>query len=119
MVIESLKPLRVRLRDRTIDLRPGQPLELNDDEAALLLAKKSDKVWPVLRPGDVVEWRSPALPKQQGEVLVVHPDKTFSVYHPLTETLCRLPSGWVIKVIRPPINTQGSATQLHGGCNDQ
>ena len=49
--------------------------------------------------GNWVEWLSPALPKQQGEVLAVYPDGTFEVFHPLTETLCRLPVKWVIRVV--------------------
>jgi hypothetical protein len=44
MVIEVLKPLRVHLRDRTVDLRPGQPTELNDEEGARLLEKRPDVV---------------------------------------------------------------------------
>ena len=99
MVIEVLKPLLVHLRDRTVDLRPGQPTELDDEEAARLLAKKPDKVRPVLHPGDTVDWLSPALPKQQGEVLEVYDDGTFEVWHPLTETLCRLPMTWVVQVV--------------------
>lgn len=99
MVIEVLKPLRVHLRDRTVDLRPGQPTELNDEEAARLLAKKPDKVRPVLHPGDLVEWLGPALPRQQGEVLAVFGDGIFEVWHPLTERLCRLSVSWVLRVV--------------------
>ena len=98
MVIEVLKPLRVHLRDRTVDLRPGHPTELNDEEAVRLLEKKPDAVRPVLCPGDVVEWLSPALPKQRGEVRAVSHDGNFEVYHPLAGTLCRLPMMWVIRV---------------------
>ena len=103
MVIEVLKPLRVHLRDRTVDLRPGQPTELNDEEAARLLAKKPDAVRPVLHPGDVVEWLSPALPKQRGEVMAVYPDGNFEVFHSLAGRLCRLPMTWVIQVVERPI----------------
>lgn len=107
MVIEVLKPLRVHLRDRTVDLRPGQPTELNDEEAARLLAKKPDAVRPVFQAGDRVEWLSPALPRQQGEVLAVHPDSTFEVFHPLTEAICRLQLAWVIRVFSAPVDTTG------------
>lgn len=73
--------------------------KLNDEVAVRLLAKGPDKVGPVLCPGDVVEWLSPALPKQQGEVLGLYPDGTFEVLHPLSERLCRLPVVWVIRVV--------------------
>jgi hypothetical protein len=98
MLIEVLKPLRVHLRDRTVDLLPGQPTELNEEEAVRLLAKKPDAVRPVLCPGDIVEWLSPALPKQRGEVLAMHQDGTFEVFHLLAGTLCRLPMTWIIRV---------------------
>jgi hypothetical protein len=98
MVIEVLRPLRVHLRDRTVDLQPGQPTELNDEEAVRLLAKKPDAVRLVLRHGNWVEWLSPALPRQRGEVLAVHPDGTFTVFHSLSESLCRLPTAWIVRV---------------------
>ncbi|MBX3325161.1 MAG: hypothetical protein U0223_07480 [Nitrospira sp.] len=50
---------------------------------------------PELSLGDVVEWLSPALPRQQGEVLALYDDGTFEVWHPLTKMLCRLPRAWV------------------------
>jgi len=99
MIVEVLNPLRIHLRGRTVDLRPGQPAELADDDAVRLLAKKPDTVRPVLHPGDVVEWLSSALPKQRGEVLAVYDDGTFEVWHPLAETLCRLPMTWVIQQV--------------------
>lgn len=110
MVVEVLKPLQVHLRDRTVELRPGQPTELNDEEAARLLELKPDAVRPVLCPGDIVEWFSPALPKQQGEVLAVYKDGTFEVFHSLAGKLCRLPMAWVIRVITRPINLTGGST---------
>jgi hypothetical protein len=111
MVIEVLRPLRVHLRDQTVDLRPGQPTELNDEEAVRLLEKKPDVVQPVLCPGDIVEWLSPALPKQRGEVLDVHQNGTFEVFHPLAEKLCRLPVVWVIRVVAHPIDRTGGSTE--------
>lgn len=107
MVIDVMRPLRVHLRNRTIDLQPGYPAELDDDDAIRLLAKKPDAVRWVFQAGDWVEWRSPALPKQQGEVLAVHPDRTFEVFHPLTEAVCRLPGAWVLRVLRNPMNRAG------------
>ena len=102
MVVEVLKPLRVHLRDRTVELQPGHPTELNDEEAVRLLEKKPDAVRLVLCPGDIVEWLSPALPKQRGEVLAVYQSGTFEVFHPLAEKLCRLPMTWVIRVVTRP-----------------
>jgi hypothetical protein len=110
MTIEALHPLHVRRQAGDIHLKPGQPVELPDDEAIRLLAK-TNKVHPVLRPDDFVEWRSPALPKQQGEVLAVYPDRTFEVFHPLTEALCRLPVGWVLRVLKDPMKTGGLNAQ--------
>ncbi len=112
MLIESLRPLRVHLRDRTVELRPGQPTDLNDEEAARLLELKPDAVRPVLSPGDVVEWLSPALPKQRGEVRAVFDDGNFEVYHPLAGTLCRLPMIWVIRV--SPCGWVASTESLRG-----
>ncbi len=117
MLIESLRPLRVHLRDRTVELRPGQPIDLNDEEAARLLKLKPDAVRPVLCPGDVVEWLSPALPKQRGEVLAVSHDGNFEVYHPLAGTLCRLPMMWVIRV--NPCGLVASTKILRGATRGQ
>ncbi|TKB79291.1 MAG: hypothetical protein E8D42_07790 [Nitrospira sp.] len=106
MTVEALRPLHIRRAAGDLHLRPGHPVELPDDDAVRLLAK-TDKIYPVLHPGDSVEWMSPALPKQQGEVLVVHQDRTFEVFHPLTVAVCRLPVAWVLRVVRGPMNTAG------------
>lgn len=55
---------------------------------------------PVIQPGDLVEWLSCALPRQEGEVLAVHPDGTFEVYHPLAEAVCRLSVSWVTRIMK-------------------
>ena len=94
-------------------------MDLPEGEALKLMAKASGKVRPVLRPGDLVEWLSPALPKQRGEILAVYQDRTFEVFQPLTEVLCRLPVVWVIRVLSDPMNTEGSARRLPGGLDDQ
>ncbi|MGZ8373314.1 MAG: hypothetical protein ACXW4A_00160 [Nitrospira sp.] len=69
---------------------------------------QADDVLPTLpfRPGQWVEWLSPALPTQQGEVVALDADH-FEVYHPLTETLCRLPISWVTRVMKLPTNREG------------
>lgn len=107
MLMQALRPLHIRRVNGDLHMKPGFPVELPDEDAVRLLAKKPDAVRPVLCPGDIVEWLSPALPKQQGEVLDVYQDGTFEVCHPLAEKLCRLPLMWVTKILNgasdPPI----------------
>ena len=110
MTLVVLRPLHVRRSNGDLHLKPGLPVELPDGDALRLLTKKPDAVRPVLQAGNWVEWLSPALPPQQGEVLAVHPDGTFEVYHPLAEALCRLPITWVKRVVKDA--TQSS---LSGG----
>lgn len=50
MLIESLNPLRVHLRRTVVELVPGQPIELADDEGKRLLAKVPDIVRQVSTP---------------------------------------------------------------------
>ena len=83
-----------------LHLEPGLPVDLLEGNPVRIQEKKLDSVHPVLRAGDTVEWLSPALPRQGGEVLAVHPDATFEVFHPLTEAPCRLPVSWVTKVVK-------------------
>lgn len=109
MVIEVLRPLRVHLRDRTVDLRPGRPAELHDEDAVRLLAMKPDAVRLVLCPGEIVEWLSPALPIQRGKVLDVYQDGTFEVVHPLSVRPCRLPMVWVTRVVNSSIDKTGGS----------
>lgn len=54
---------------------------------------------PAIQPGDLVEWLSPALPRQQGEVLAIHDDGTFEAYHPLSERVRRMPTAWITRTI--------------------
>lgn len=105
MLIEALRPLHIRRANGDLHLKPGCPVDLPDEDAVRLLAKKPDAVRPVIRPGDLVEWLSPALPKQQGEVLAVHGD-SFTIFHPLAETLCRLPISWITRVVEAPTNPE-------------
>ena len=85
-------------------------LELSDGEAVRLLTKGPDNVWLIPGPGDVVEWLSPALPKQQGRVLGVYQDDSFEVFHPLSEALCRLPMAWITRVVNRSIHQTGGST---------
>lgn len=94
--------------------------EQNITGGPLILQTPVIPVMQVVQVGDWVEWLSPALPTQHGEVLGVHNDGTFEVWHPLTETFCRLPVGWVIRVLKDPMTTNiGSSRQLHGDRNAQ
>ena|SRR5215831_2796848 len=108
MTIEALRPLRIRRAAGDLHLKPGHPIELPDEDAIRLLAK-TDKVRLVFGPGEWVEWSSPALPKGNGEVLAVHPDETFEVFHSITEAVCRLPMIWVIRVLRDPMKRGGKS----------
>lgn len=103
MKLQILQPLHIRRATGDLHLKPGSIADLSDLDASQLMAKAPDAVRLVVRPGDGVEWLSPALPKQRGEVLAVHPDGTFEVYHPLSEILCRLPVAWITRVANNPI----------------
>ena len=54
------------------------------------------------KPGQWVEWRSPALPNSLGEVLDLGTDEagaaSFLVYHSRTEVLRWLPVAWIVRV---------------------
>lgn len=111
MLVEAVKtPILYRWPGGEVRLIPNRPVDLPADRARRLLDKAPGKVRVVepgpvtvgIRPGVWVEWLSPALPKQRGEVLAVHPDGTFEVFHPLTEILCRLPVGWITAVFEQP-----------------
>lgn len=61
---------------------------------------QGEQLAQILKPDCWVEWLSPALPRQQGEVLDVDlKDQTFTVFHPLSEMLCRLPIAWITRII--------------------
>lgn len=111
MTLVALRPLRIRRPSGDLHLKPGLPVDLPDGDAVRLLALKPNAVRPLLCPGDIVEWRSQALPKQRGEVLAVHTDGTFEVWHPLTEALCRLPVAWVLRVQRTAINPAANTSK--------
>jgi hypothetical protein len=119
MLLEATrKPICYRWPGGEIVLTPGHPRELPEARARRLLERAAGKVRVVnfgsvtggIRPGVWVEWLSPALPKQQGEVLAVYQDGTFEVFHPLAEKLCRLPVMWVIRVVTHPIDLTGGST---------
>ncbi|MGE0469629.1 MAG: hypothetical protein AB7L09_12700 [Nitrospira sp.] len=110
MTLVALRPLHIRRSGGDLHLKPGLPVDLPDGDAVRLLAKKPDAVRLVLRPGDIVEWLSPALPKQHGEVLDVYEDGTFEVVHTLSVKLCRLPMVWVTRVVNRSIDQTGGST---------
>lgn len=69
-------------------------------------SQRPDAVRPVVQPGDRVEWLSPALPQQQGEVLAVSGDY-FDAYHPLSECVCRMPTAWITRNITTAPTQEG------------
>ncbi len=69
---------------------------------------------PALQPGDQVEWMSPALPRQQGEVLAIHEDGTFEVFVPISEVVCRLPISWITRNITTAPTQEGPTHETHG-----
>jgi hypothetical protein len=112
MLLEATgKPICYRWPGGEVVLTPGRPMELPEDRAWRLLERAPGRVRVIntlptindIQAGCWVEWLSPALPQQRGEVLAVNPDGTFEVFHPLTETLCRLPVKWVMKISEGPI----------------
>lgn len=108
MKIEALRPLHVRRATGDLHLKPGLVVDLADDDAIRLMAKVPDAVRPVISPGDVVEWLSPALPKQIGEILAIHPDGTFDVFVPISEVVRRLPVAWITRVVTASTNPEES-----------
>lgn len=107
MKLQILQPLHIRRADGDLHLKPGSVADLPDEDATTLLAKASQAVCPVVQPGDLVEWLSPALPKQQAEVLDVYDDGTFEAFHPLSEIVCRMPTAWITRVVNAPTNPEG------------
>jgi hypothetical protein len=112
------KPFVYRWPGGSVRLEPGKPIDLPPDRAAKLLARAQGRVRPVegapsspvLKAGVWVEWLSPALPAQRGEILAIHPDGTFDVHHPLTEILCHLPVTWITRVLPAPTNSEEANT---------
>jgi|SRR5215831_8490584 len=111
MLLEAIvKPICYRWPGGEVVLMPGCPLDLPEDRAWRVLQRAPGKVRAIdsvsligsVRAGRWVEWLSPALPRQQGEVLAVHPDGTFEAFHPITEAVCRMPVAWVIRVMKAP-----------------
>lgn len=94
MLIEALKPLRVRLPDRDIHLVPGHPVDLSDEDGQKLLARAPTKVRRVPQPGEILSWESPLLGECRGEVVGADAEGA-TVWHPATERLCTIPWAWI------------------------
>jgi hypothetical protein len=56
LLIEALKPLRVRLADRELHLQPGRPVNVPQGQAERLLSKAPDKV-RAFHPDWLAAWR--------------------------------------------------------------
>ena len=97
MLIEALTPLHIRLAAGDLHLSPGQPVCLDEADAAKLLAKAGDRVRAVqehepIKAGDKIEWDGWDLGKQQAVVLYIgHIDGT-------PWAACALPSGQHVEV---------------------
>ena len=78
MLIESNKPLVIRLTDRDIHLAPGQSRELPDDVAEKVLAKVPSVVRVIVRSDEdalslfhrTVEWESQRFGHRIGQVVL-------------------------------------------------
>lgn len=113
MTLVALEPLHILRPAGDIHVRAGRCFELSDDEGTRLLLKAPESVRVVqpeqrIRPGDWVSWMSPALPAQEGDVLGIHPDGTFEAFHPLAESVRRMPVSWITRVTRPT-NMEGQS----------
>ncbi len=116
MKLEAIgKPFTYQWPGGQIRFEPGRVIDVPEDRAVRIMAKVPGRVRPVedapsaptLKAGDWVEWLSPALPTQQGEVLAVYDDGTFEVFHPLSEIPCRLPISWITRVVNARTNSEG------------
>ena len=102
MLIEALKPLRLKLRDGSLELHPGVPAELDDESAERLLQKRPDAVRAVptsltFEPRTVVRWVSRLFfGEMTGRVLMGPRDGKVLVLHPLTQQSFYLPVSWII-----------------------
>ncbi len=89
-----------------IRFEPGRVIDVEEGRARRILAKAPGRVRPVgdapsapaLKPGNLVEWQSPALFAQRGEVLAISGDY-FEAYHPVSECVCRMPTCWITRVV--------------------
>ena len=102
MRIEALQAITIRLPGGELrDLRPGEPVTLPTELARKLLAKAPGKVkmvslgQPCLIPGTWIEWDSPLFGRLTGELLAVCADGQVEVFHPLTETVAKIPQAWL------------------------
>lgn len=126
MKLEAIgKPFTYQWPGGQIRFEPGRVIDVPEDRAVRIMAKVPGRVRPVepvkpsttppddgfpflsLRPGDHVEWMSPALPRQQAEVLAVYDDGTFEAFHPLTGIVRRMPTAWITRNITTAPTQEG------------
>lgn len=73
MLIEALKPLRIRFKEREVHLQPGHPVTFTEEEGRKLLEKAPGKVRQLrsaeIQPGSFITWQG-ADGKQRGPALV-------------------------------------------------
>jgi hypothetical protein len=99
--IESIRPLRVKLGERHLELQPGVPVELQDEYAWKLLQARPDAVRALdsassTAPEAFVCWRSPLFGKLKGRLLMSALQGHVLVEHPLTGQIVYVPVTWLI-----------------------
>ena len=100
MILELLgQPLTVKLNGHVMQLQPGAPVECTHEQGAKVLARAPGRFRvvaepPPLTPGTFITWESPGVGRRSGPVLAVR-DEGVTVQHPLSETPCTIPKGWI------------------------
>jgi hypothetical protein len=91
----------VTLRDGSIiELTPGVPVKLHDDDAAKLIVRRPDMVRALDKlaneAGRIVKWRSPLFPGELSARVLADIPGHIRVLHPLTEEVVEIPVEWLI-----------------------
>ncbi|MEO7863738.1 MAG: hypothetical protein ABIU05_25560 [Nitrospirales bacterium] len=79
MLIESSKPLLVKLPSGNIRMQPGHPVAFSTEDGEKLLARVPGKVRVICQAGSSITWLSATGP-QVGVVDFVHTDNTGTVW---------------------------------------
>ncbi len=74
MLIESSKPLLVKLRSGSIRMQPGHPVEFSDEDGSKLLARVPGKVRVICQTGSPISWQRGDGSHQTAIVDFIHVD---------------------------------------------
>jgi hypothetical protein len=90
----------VKFLDGTsIELIPGAPVKLNDEEATKLIARRPDMVRALDKlaneSGRIVKWRSPLFPGELSARVLADIPGHVRVLHPLSEEVVEIPVEWL------------------------